>query len=74
MNVGVNDELLSPTIQTDGGPWVKHNMPCAVNLSEHAVYDLSLGVFLPSWNAQRDGWMLVKPPKWLRWFFKYYIP
>lgn len=59
-----------PTIVSDGGPWVKHNMPCAVEPSQKAVYDLGQGVFLPSWAAQRQGWMLIKPPKWLRWFLR----
>ncbi len=65
---------LEPTIITDGGPWAEHNMPCAVKQSEPAVLDLGTGIFMPSWEAQRDGWMLIKAPKWLRGFLKRYRP
>jgi len=71
--VGSND-VLCPKIVTDGGPWAKHNMPCAVMETQHAVLELETGIFLPSWKAQKDGWMLVKVPKWLRWFLTRYEP
>jgi len=67
-------ELLKPTIVTDGGPWVKHNMPCPIYPSKHAVLELSTGIFLPSWEAQRQGWTVIKTPKWLRWFIRRYEP
>ncbi len=64
------EDLLIPIIDTDGGPWAKHNKPCPVFQDEHAVFDLNIGIFLPSWKAQREGWILVKVPRWLRWFIK----
>lgn len=41
------------------GPFAIHDMPCAVEPKEHAVYHLDNGVFYPSWEAQRAGWKLV---------------
>ena len=64
-------KLLKIDIETDGGPWAKHNMPCPIDRKEYAVLDLESGVFLPSWKAQREGWMLIKAPGWLKWFLKY---
>ena len=61
-------------IKTDGGPWCEHNMPCPVHIKNRAVYDMNSGVFNPSWEAQSEGWMLVKPPRWLRWLFRRYQP
>jgi hypothetical protein len=47
--------------ETDGGPWVRHNMPCPVNWeSEKAVFDMNNGTFQPSWAAQERGWMMVR--------------
>lgn len=57
---------LKPVVMTDGGPWCKHNMPCAVYPDEHAVLQMNTGVFHPSWRAQREGWMLVKLPRWVQ--------
>ena len=62
-------ELLRPTV-VDHGPVCDHNMPCAVLAGEPAVLNGSTGVFQPSWKAQEKGWMLVRAPRWLRWFFK----
>ena len=43
----------------DHGLFCLHNMPCPVKGSEyHAVY--SGGIFEPSWEAQREGWKLVR--------------
>jgi len=44
----------------DLGPVVVHNMPCAVYIEESAVLNLNLGVFHPSWRAQKEGWTLVQ--------------
>lgn len=60
------DELFEPTIYTDGGPCAEHNMPCAVYCNEHAVLELETAIFLPSWKAQAEGWMLIKVPGWLQ--------
>ncbi len=47
--------------ETDGGPWVRHNMPCPVNWDvDKAVFDMNNNTFQPSWNAQKEGWMMVK--------------
>lgn len=53
-------ELAKIKIETDGGPWARHNYPCPVHGDEPAVLNLDDGVFHPSWKAQDAGWMLVK--------------
>ncbi|CUX07639.1 hypothetical protein CFBP6626_07520 [Agrobacterium tumefaciens] len=51
--------------ETDGGPWVRHNMPCAIYWDlKPAVFDLNNNTFQPSWSAQEEGWMLVKATGW----------
>lgn len=50
--------LLSPTIQTDGGPWARHNMSCPVCSVRVAVLDLDDGTFHPCWSCQEKGWEL----------------
>ena len=69
-------KVWKPTIVSDAGPWATHNMPCPIyyNKGVKAVLDLGSGIFLPSWKAQREGYMLVKVPKYLRWFMKKYVP
>lgn len=54
-------------------PWIEnhgifahHDQQCAVYTGEHAVLDLSQGVFYPSWKAQGDGWRLVRADTWWR--------
>ena len=42
------------------GPVAEHDQCCAVYNTESAVLDLSEGVFLPSWRAQKNGWHLVR--------------
>lgn len=73
---GHNDinNLLRPTIITDKDPCVYHNMPCAVMETQLAVLELETKIFLPSQKAQKEGWMLIKAPKWLRGFLKRYEP
>ena len=66
-------ELLKPTIEPYG-PAVSHNMPCAVHRDKPAVLQGNSGVFLPSWKAQEEGYMLLKVPKWLRRFLKRFEP
>lgn len=56
--------LLTPYIDTDGGPWAKHNYPCPVYRKLPAVIDVGTGIFSPSWEAQRDGWHLVQAKGW----------
>ena len=66
-------KLLKPTVD-DYGLVVEHDMPCAVHPKEHAVFQGNSGVFLPSWKAQREGWMIIKVPKWLKRFLKRFEP
>ena len=61
--------LLKPSVEFHG-PACTHNMPCAVYRDEPAVLNCNTGIFAPSWKAQKEGYMLVKPPRLLRWFFK----
>jgi hypothetical protein len=56
---------MEPTVK-EYGPLLTHNMPCAVYVEEHAVLNCNSGVFAPSWRAQREGYMLIKPPRWMR--------
>ena len=42
------------------GPFALHDMRCAVEPGQHAIYRLDNGVFYPSWKAQRDGGKLVQ--------------
>lgn len=56
---------------TDGGPWVRHNMPCAVSWDQDkAVFDMNNNVFMPSWSAQEDGWMLVRATGIRAWLIR----
>jgi len=64
-------KLLKPTVEYHG-PIAEHDMPCAVYQDHPAVLNCNSGIFQPSWKAQKEGYMLVKSPKWLRWFFKKY--
>lgn len=47
-----------------------HDMPCPIHREEPAVLNLGDGIFHPSWKAQREGWMLIKPPRWIKWLLK----
>ncbi len=61
-----------------GAPVAEHNMPCAVCLTEKAVYNLSAnlpksGTFDPCWGCQARGFHLVnvrKLPLLLRWMLR----
>lgn len=66
------EPLMQPRVETDGGPWATHNMPCCVHSEYPAVYDLGTGMFHPSWKAQEEGWALVKLPRWARWLLNKY--
>ena len=58
-------EAIRVKFQTDGGPWVRHNMPCPVLWDQKkAVFDLNNNAFQPSWAAQEEGWMIVKATGW----------
>lgn len=60
---GMTPEL--QIIMSDGGPWVMHNVACAVCGDRTAVLDLTLGVFLPCWGCQKVGWKLeLKKRRW----------
>ena len=67
-------ETHKPKMITDGGPWVKHDMPCPVMwmTGDKAVYNLNTHVFEPSWRAQKEGWMTIRPPRLLRKFLRRY--
>jgi hypothetical protein len=63
-------EIHDTVIISDGGPWYFHDRHCDVYPGEKAIFDAAQGRFHPSWRAQSEGWMLVRPPKWLRWFLR----
>ena len=58
--------LVEVKIVTDGGPWATHNYPCPVYREKHAVINLNSGVFEPSWQAQLEGWHLIKADNWFK--------
>jgi hypothetical protein len=46
-----------------------HNQACAVyHRRLSAVLDCNTGVFHPSWQAQQDGWRLVRVDRWWKRF------
>lgn len=45
---------------TDGGPWLQHNMFCAVCHEEPAVYNLGKGILQPCHACQRKGYKLMR--------------
>lgn len=58
-------EMNRVKFETDGGPWVKHNQPCAVSWDQgKAVFDMNNNVFQPSWVEQENGWMMVRAKGW----------
>jgi len=60
-----------PKIETDGGPWAMHDVACPIHgPKKSSVLDLNTGIFHPSWKAQREGWILIKFPKWLAKFIR----
>ena len=64
-------ETRSPTM-TDLGIAVEHDQACAVYFEpdniKPAVYCCNTGVFQPSWQAQNEGWKLVKAKNFFqRW-------
>ena len=65
-----------PSIYDYTGITIDHNMPCCVLKGDApAVYNMSEGVFEPSWKAQAVGWHLVKADtklkKWILKFFNF---
>ena len=70
---GDKTDLLKPTVIAHG-PACDHNIPCAVEQDKLAVLQANTGVFLPSWEAQGEGWMLIKVPKWLKPLLMRYVP
>jgi hypothetical protein len=67
--------LLDIEIKEIGLGLVTHNYPCPIWFtSEKAVYTNPDGHFLPSWRAQKEGWVLIKADKkwkkFLVWLMK----
>jgi hypothetical protein len=50
----------------DHGIAAEHNMPCSVYQDKSAVFDMNTRIFQPCWEAQKEGWTLIKLPKFLR--------
>ena len=62
-----------PIIVSDGGPWATHDVPCPIYWeSESAILDMEKGQFHPSWKAQKEGWRLVKFPRWMLRISKFF--
>ena len=51
-------KLLKPNMVVVG-PSADHNMPCCVYGDRPAIYNMSNGIFYPSWKATEEGWRLV---------------
>jgi hypothetical protein len=58
-----------PVVITDGGPWVIHDVACAVCRRRKAILDIGHGRFLPCGPCMGAGWELrrrrVRPVRWL---------
>ena len=68
-----NPDTLDQTVDVtvlNYGPAAKHNMPCAIYASSHAVLNMNSGVFEPSWQAQREGWALLRIKSGRGWLFR----
>jgi len=67
-------ELLEVNVEViAGGLSCEHNYPCPVYSDKPAVYT-SYGYFQPSWEAQKEGWKLIRTTNRfqrfiLKWFF-----
>lgn len=52
----------------NGAPAATHDMACAVMWGRpgtpHAVLSLNTGIFHPCWEAQADGYRLVRVRNW----------
>lgn len=51
-------EMHNPNIKLHG-PIAEHDMSCPTCQKHKAVYVLNLGVFMPCWDCQKDGWRFV---------------
>jgi hypothetical protein len=49
------------------GPACEHNMPCAICLTKHAVYNMDEGFFEPCWDCQKLGWLTGNLTEWSLW-------
>lgn len=66
-------ERHTPLIEIHG-PVIVHDVCCPVYFHQSAVYDKDTGIFFPSLEAQRDGYILLRVRnKWWRaislWLF-----
>jgi hypothetical protein len=56
-----------PTVK-NGGLYADHDMSCAVHgCSNHAVLDLSEGIFQPCWDHQGQGYQVVRLGRAVSW-------
>lgn len=44
----------------DHGICIEHDRCCPIHPKESAVYNMDLGIFEPSWRAQKEGYFLIK--------------
>lgn len=58
--IGTTMRIRKVKVVTDGGPWAMHNHACSVCREKHSVLDLSIGVMLPCWSCQKNGWITSK--------------
>ena len=57
---------LSELILESDGLVVFHNQRCGVYTNQKAVFNTNLGIFEPSWYAQKEGWKLIKLNNWFQ--------
>ena len=73
-----NDRILSWKYLLDdftyGGLAITHEMKCCVHWlkNEKAILNVNAGIFCPSSRARREGYYLVKIPKWLYTILNYF--
>jgi hypothetical protein len=57
-------------IDTDG-MYTKHNYPCPVCQTQHAVLNTSNGCFEPCWSCKRKDWHTIQAKsRFLKWLLR----
>lgn len=60
VEVDSSPEMADVEIFTDGGPWLKHNMPCPVCHNRPGVYDMNTGIIGPCWECHGKGYRIQR--------------
>lgn len=67
-------EVNQITINDFGGsPFCTHNYPCPIYHNKKAVRIIGSGYFQPSWDAQKDGYKIIKASNLIQKFAVKYL-